>query len=303
MSGDISSCGLHLQAAAKLITETAKSKSHYSTRCAALHRIYFYLSTIYDSTATRVPGSSKESQESSNVESPLSNECAAIDGSKIPTSPRAGFYNTKHAGGYESIYAIPKDLLVFLAQTTELINLTSEVQERAGNPHIPFALAERCDELETRILDWQADPIPADATSSPIANPSIIYNMTHAFHKAIIIFFAQHIRLMGHRYLRHYVEDVIDSIEEVERIKVEWQVSASPLYWPAFIAASEAFDLRLQDRFKSWYAQVEPNAIGSMNTGISLLQLVWAEGPSTGVHLTSLWRHIATRTGTLLMLN
>ena len=108
---------------------------------------------------------------------------------------------------------------------------------------------------------------------------------------------------MGHRYLRHYVEDVIDSIEEVERIKVEWQVSASPLYWPAFIAASEAFDLRLQDRFKSWYAQVEPNAIGSMNTGISLLQLVWAEGPSTGVHLTSLWRHIATRTGTLLMLN
>jgi arginine metabolism regulation protein II len=303
MSGDISSCGLHLQAAAKLIMETAKSKTHYSTRSAALHRIYFYLSTIYDSTAMPVPGSSAKAQETSNVESPLSDDCAAIDGLEITISPRAGFYNTKHKGGYESIYAIPKDLLVFLAQTTELINLTSEARERSGTTHIPFTLVQRCDELEMRIMDWQTDPIPADATSSPIANPSIIYNMTHAFHKAIIIFFAQNIRLMGHRYLRHYVEDVIDSIEEVERIKVECQVSASPLYWPAFIAASEAFDLRLQDRFKNWYAQVEPNAIGSMNTGISLLHHVWTEGPSTGAHLTSLWRHIAMRTGTLLMLN
>lgn len=237
------------------------------------------------------------------MESPLPNDFAGIDGSKIPTTPRAGFYSPKHKGGYESIYAIPKDLLIFLAHTTELINLTSEVRERSGTSHIPLTLAERCDQLEMRIMDWQADPIPADVTSSPIANPSIIFNMTHAFHKAIIIFFAQHIRLMGHRYLRHYVEDVIDSIEEVERIKVEWKVSASPLYWPAFIAASEAFDVRLQERFKSWYAKVEPNAIGSMNTGISLLQHVWAEGPSTNVHLTSLWRHIAIRTGTLLMLN
>ena len=108
---------------------------------------------------------------------------------------------------------------------------------------------------------------------------------------------------MGHRYLRHYVEEVIDCIEEVEKIKAKWQVPASPLYWPAFIAASEAFDLRLQDRFKNWYAKVEPTAIGSMNTGISLLQQVWAEGPSADVHLTSIWRHIANRTGTLLMLN
>jgi arginine metabolism regulation protein II len=62
-------------------------------------------------------------------------------------------------------------------------------------------------------------------------------------------FFAQHIRRLGHRYLKPYVEDVLDRIEAVERIKTEWQVQALPLYWPAFIAASETFDLRLQDRF------------------------------------------------------
>lgn len=96
---------------------------------------------------------------------------------------------------------------------------------------------------------------------------------------------------------------MIGSIEAVERIKVERQISASPLYWPTFIAASEAFDRVLQERFKSWYTLVEPNAIGSMGTGIRLLQEVWAGGPSTVVHKTSLWRHVATRTNTKPMLN
>ncbi|KAJ6005038.1 hypothetical protein N7540_012837 [Penicillium herquei] len=260
--------------------------------------------SICQTTTIRVPKISENIPDTWNAASPLSNAASGpIDGIELNTSPSPTSYGVKKTGDYESIYAIPKSLLVFLAKTTELINAVSDARERSGNTHIPSPLAERCDELETSIMDWHADPIATDVTSSPVANANIIHNMTRAFHKALIIFFAQHIRLLGHRYLKPFVEDVIDSIEAVESIKVEWQVSASPLYWPAFIAASEAFDPHLQERFQRWYAQVEPNAIGSMSTGICLLEQVWAEGPSTGSHRTSLWRHIAMRTDTKLMLN
>ncbi|KAL2842692.1 fungal-specific transcription factor domain-containing protein [Aspergillus pseudoustus] len=284
ISGDIASCGLHLDAADRLITETAKWKRHYSNKAKALHRVYFYLRTIYESTAIRT-----------NAET-------TIDGSGFVASPFAGFDDTERADAYESIYAIPKSLLIFLGKTTELINAVLEVRTKIGGTHIPSPLAERCDELESSIMDWQADETRPEVTSRLAANAGIIKNMTWAFHKAIIIFFAQHIRLLGHRYLKPYVEDVLDRIEAVERIKTEWQVQASPLYWPAFIAASETFDSRLHDRFRKWYAQVEPHAIGSMSPGIGLLEQVWMEGPSEVGRKTSLWRHIATRTNTPLML-
>ncbi|KAJ5096898.1 hypothetical protein N7456_007619 [Penicillium angulare] len=286
MSGDVASCSLHLKAASKLITETSKWKTNYSNKAVALHRIYFYLSTIYDSTNVRVASTSGQLPDELDMTSPESHRFGSIEDTRIPTSPAAGFYDPKNVGAYESIYAIPKDLLVLLAKTTELINLITDAREESGDRQIPPALAERCDELEASIMNWQAEPQPPDISSSPIANPNIIYNMTRAFHKAIIIFFAQNVGLLGHWYLRHFVEEVINSIEAVEHIKIEWQVSASPLYWPAFIAASEAFDRGLQDRFKAWYAQVEPKAIGSINTAIRLLQDVWAEGPSTLSHKT-----------------
>jgi arginine metabolism regulation protein II len=218
------------------------------------------------------------------------------------TSPFAGPDDTKQAGAYESIYAIPKSLLVFLGKATDLIKAVYEVREISQNKNIPSPLAERCDELETNIMDWQADTAHTDVTSRLAANTGIIHNMTRAFHKAIIVYFAQHIRLLDHRYLKPFVEEVLEGIEAVERIKAEWQVQASPLYWPAFIAASETFDPRLQDRFRAWYAQVEPHAIGSMSPGIGVLEQVWAEGPGDGDRKTSLWRQIAARNNTALML-
>ncbi|KAL4779256.1 fungal-specific transcription factor domain-containing protein [Aspergillus varians] len=302
MSGDIASCGLHLDAAYRLITETGKWKTQYSNKAKGLHRIYFYLRTIYNSTAIHRPVNGAKFSETWTEGSPASTDSEpALDSAQFVASPFSSS-GCSDSGSYERIYAIPKTLLVFLDKTTKLIHAVTDVRKTTRNNHIPSPLAEQCDELETSIMDWQAETTPVDLISSPSANADIIQNMTRAFHKAIVIFFAQHIRLLGHRYLRPFVEEALESIEAAERIKVEWQVSASPLYWPAFVAASEAFDPALQHRFKRWYAQVEPYAIGFMSPGIRLLEEVWAEGPSNGGHRTSLWREIATRTNTNLML-
>lgn len=300
MSGNTGSCGLHLDAAYRLITETGKQKKRYSSKAQALHRVYFYLRTIYESTAIHDSSSPARSPDATT---PLS---STVENSPhedfFASAQNANFDSAQRNGAYENIYAIPVSLLLYLSRATQLVNEVLATRNQSGDAHIPSYLAQKCDDLETEIMDWQAEDISPSKLSNPEPNLGIIHNMTRAFHQAIVIYFAQHIRLLGHRYLKPFVENVIESIEAVERIKVEWQILASPLYWPAFIAASEAFDTRLQDRFKCWYAQVESYAIGSMDPGIRLLQEVWEMGPTNCGPDSCLWRQIASRTKTTLML-
>lgn len=283
-----------------MIAEIGKRKSQYSKKAKALHRVYFYLRTIYEGTVTRDYADPTASPEPTSVVSPLRLE-NIVQGESIAQSQLTGLHETDQEV-YQSIYAIPQRLLVFLNEAIQLISEVTAARQISGNTKIPSPLAERCDELETRIMDWKADSVTADDASDPAANPRIIRHTTQAFHQAIIIYFAQHIRLLGHRYLRPFVENVLSNLETVENIKTEWQTLGSPLYWPAFIAASEAFDPNLQSRFRNWYAQVECYAIGSMDSVIRLLEQVWAEGPSNGSSDICLWRQIATRTKTTLML-
>ncbi|KAF5006439.1 hypothetical protein FDECE_7199 [Fusarium decemcellulare] len=300
MSGDTASCGMHLDAAHELISHTKTWKIRYSNKAQALHRIYFFLRTIYESTAIRNNASEAKMCEpwiagSSKTDGPANPLRGALEGEIDLTAPETSI----RGGAYESIYAIPQSLLMLLSQATELINQVTDAREESRNSEIPKSLVERCDDLEKRIMDWHAESTPSNKSSS---NSNIIQHMTRAFHNAIIIFFAQHIRLMGYRYLQTFVENVIESIEAVERIKAEAQILAAPIYWPAFIAASEAFDPNLQDRFRSWYNQVEIYGIECMRTGIRVLVDVWAEGPSRGTRTTSLWKVVAKRTGSSLML-
>lgn len=289
-----------MDAAERLITENGKRRSQYSKKAKALHRVYFYLGTIYESTVTRDYADPTAAPEPMNAISPLRPE-NIVQGESFVQSQLTGFHEADQEL-YQNIYAIPQSLLIFLNEATQLINEVTAARQTSGNAKIPSPLAERCDDLEARIMNWKADPISSDEVSSREANSEIIRHTTQAFHQAIVIYFAQHIRLLSPLYLKPFTENVLSNIEVIENIKTEWQILASPLYWPAFIAASEAFDANLQARFKSWYAQVECYAIGSMDSVIHLLEQVWAEGPSNGSGDTCLWRQVAIRTKTTLML-
>lgn len=110
---------------------------------------------LYESTAIRRPATAVKVPERWDATSPCSNTSELIGSTEIPASPFTGFHDTKQAGAYESIYAIPKTLLVFLAKTTELINEVADAREKSGDTQIPAALAEKCDALETSIMDWR----------------------------------------------------------------------------------------------------------------------------------------------------
>lgn len=287
---------MHLDGAYRLISQARRWKSKYSNKAQALHRIYFYLRTIYQSTLIKRDDNGGTGTCESSGSGILPDDNAAISS---PPDDSAGMSTYVH------IYGIPHSLLALLNRTVELVNRVVDERERTGTRVLPTHLAPQCDELEASIMEWKAEPppIPYITSTKASANSDIIKHMTRAFHTAVIIYFAQHIRLLGHHYLQPFITKVIDSIEAIESIKVETEILAAPLYWPAFIAASEAFDPRLQDRFRRWYSQVEVYGIEGVRTGIRVLADVWDQGPCPGATTTSIWRMVVRRTGAVLLLS
>jgi len=205
---------------------------------------------------------------------------------------------------FECIYGIPQQLLALLERITRLIRRVDDFRTANKLAHLPEDIDIACDRLESDILDWKLeDDHSPSLDANTDATREIVRNQTRAFHGALIIFFSQNIRLLDHRYLRQEVDNILESIETIEHIKAETNMLAAPIFWPAFIAATEAFDPKQQARFRKWHEEVTAYGIASVRTGIDVLNEVWKVGPIRAKRHTSLWRMIIARTGDSLMLS
>ncbi|KAE8370444.1 fungal-specific transcription factor domain-containing protein [Aspergillus caelatus] len=303
MSGDTSTCGVHLDGAFHFMKSARNWKSNYSPKARSLHQIYFYLRTIYESTAMR--NQTQGSFQSSKVMIPELFETGATGQVDRLSRSLSGHSHEPWAEiNFVSIYGVPQHLLVLLGKTTELTVSLTKAREAGENSKVPSELSAECDDLERAIMDWSLDQeldryLAGDVDSSL----NIIRQTSRAFHNALIIYFAQHVRLVGYRYLRSHIEVVLDCIEAIEKIKEESNCFAAPLYWPAFIAASEAFDEQFQNRFRAWYERVELYGIAAVRTGIMVLAQVWKNGPDVLNQTTSHWRMEVKRSSSILMLS
>lgn len=204
---------------------------------------------------------------------------------------------------YECIYGIPQNLLILLKESIELIDEVNSYRSNPDTLSIPESLSQACDELEQKIMDWPLHKhLNRCKMSKNSTSATIIYHQTRAFLNALIIFFSQGVRLMSHRYLRQYVEAILDSIEAIEQLKAETKILAAPLFWPAFMGATEAFEPRHQERFRQWYGRVGIYGIEAVRTGIQVVHEVWQMGPTVHRHMHSGWRSIVERRSDSLML-
>lgn len=204
---------------------------------------------------------------------------------------------------YECIYGIPQSLLLLLKESIEVIDEVNSYRMDAENPAIPASLSRLCDDLEQKIMDWPLDVhLLRYKESKRGASATIIYHQTRAFLNALIIYFSQSVMLMSHRYLRQYVQAVLDSIEAIEQLKAETKILAAPLFWPAFMGATEAFEPRLQERFRQWYERVEVYGIEAVRTGIQVVHEVWRQGPTMNRQVDISWRNVVQKKGDCLML-
>ena len=301
MSGDTHTCGVHLDGAGELLKFLWSKKRSFSAKTRSLYSIYCYLRVIYESTLIR------QTEEPTQCDS-RSESVFCFFNSKDPdeasgTSPSSPKISGETAM-FECIYGIPQQLLSILEEITRLIRRVDDFRKTNVSAYLPDDINVACDQLENNILDWKLDEnhslsLAADTN----ATREIVRNQTRAFHGALVVFFSQNIRLLDHRYLRQEVDNILESIETIEHIKAETNMLAAPIFWPAFIAATEAFDPKQQARFRKWHEEVTAYGIASVRTGIDVVNEVWKVGPSRAKRHTSVWRAIVARTGDSLMLS
>lgn len=204
---------------------------------------------------------------------------------------------------YECIYGIPLSLLLLLKETIDVIDQVQNHRMNSDSLSITEPLSDVCDDLEQKIMDWPLEErLHRYKDSTNGTSVTIIYHQTRAFLNALIILFSQGVRFMGHRYLRQYVHKILDSIEAIEQLKAETKVLAAPLFWPAFMGATEAFEPIHQERFRRWYGRVEIYGIEAARTGIKVVHEVWRQGPATYKTVHSGWRDVVRRREECLML-
>ncbi|KAJ5688067.1 hypothetical protein N7536_010686 [Penicillium majusculum] len=317
MSGDTSTCSVHLDGAERLISHMNTRKATFSRKAQSLHRIYLYLRVIYESTAVRRSkggmsrfSPSLGSQRTFGPQPVFPKQHLFIEddetpSSMIPMGPdmMTGESTLLEMSAYECIYGIPQSLLILLKESIEVIDEVNHHRMNTEDTSIPEGLNQICDDLEQKIMDWPLDErLHRYEESTYGISATIIYHQTRAFLNALIIYFSQSVRLMSHRYLRQYVQAVLDSIEAIEQLKAETKILAAPLFWPAFMGATEGFEPRHQERFRLWYERVEIYGIEAVRTGIQVVHEVWRQGPTTNRQMHSGWRSVVERTGDYLML-
>ncbi|KAF4473040.1 Component of the argr regulatory complex [Fusarium albosuccineum] len=316
MSGDTDTCSVHLDGAEQLITHMSIRKLKFSRKAQALHRIYLYLRVIYESTAPRTQagtgsrfspslGSHRAmGPQPASLPQHLFLESQESPSSMMPmeTNPLQVQDPAAEMVAYECIYGIPQSLLLLLKDAIEVIDMVDHERAKTGSMDISEPLASLCDKLENEIMDWPLEErLEWCQEANSGISATIIHHQTRAFHNALIIYFSQNVRMLGYRYLRQYVQTILDSIEAIEKIKAETKILAAPLFWPSFIGASEAFEASHQERFKKWYNDVSVYGIEAVRTGIQVLHELWKQGPATNRRLSS-WRSIVKKTGDSLML-
>ena len=299
MSGSTATCGVHLNGVHQLLVHMWDDKKKASEKTKTLHRIYCYLRIIWESTQVfkddrtecvmrPTPRKSvfKMLEQREAAEDSFSNASETFRG--LSTMP-----------SFEHIYGIPQSLLAMLEDTTRLVD-----QLKRANKADDEDLGRACSELEQRILDWTlvSDP-DCDPSTSEGTRRKIIQHQTASFHSALVIFFSQNVRSLDRRYLKQYIETVLESIEAIERIKAETNMLAAPLFWPAFMAATTAYTSDHRSRFRKWYEEAGSYGIATVRTGINVILEIWEKDRPLTDSLTCPWRRVISGSGEDLMLS
>lgn len=299
MSGSATTCGVHLNGAHQLLEHMWNEKKKASEKTKTLHRIYCYLRIIWESTQVFKDGRAECVMRSSprkSVFKMLEQREAAEDSFSNASETSCGLLTMP---SFEHIYGIPQSLLAMLEDTTRVVD-----QLKRTNKANDEDLGGACSELEQRILDWAlVSDSNCDPSTSEGKRQKIIQHQTASFHSALVIFFSQNVRSLDRRYLKQYIETVLESIEAIERIKAETNMLAAPLFWPAFMAATTAYTSDHRTRFRKWYEGASSYGIATVRTGINVILKVWEnDQPPTG-SLTCPWRHVVSSSGEDLMLS
>ncbi|OQV06873.1 Fungal specific transcription factor domain-containing protein [Cladophialophora immunda] len=313
--GDTRTCRIHLKGCESLIRSAKRGwKTKYSSKARALHRTFYYLRVIHASTAlvselatdSKDPSATsgttgephkQQQQQQDKLSSNLKEAESWLGLEQIHSS-------LDDMSSCEFVYGFPLDLLLLMGRTTELAQQVNLLRRKQWDLLLIPSLAEACDKLEAEVLDWPIDARLASLLRAPVGpeTRAIVDHQTRAVHKALIIYFSRHIRLMHRQHLQPYVESVVTHMEAAEEIKDDAGIVAGPMTWPCFIAASEALTEPLQKRFLQWFDKARTYGVEAGSRGREVVVEVWNQRRQGASDVTSDWRRVVEAKTAYLML-
>ncbi|RDW62246.1 hypothetical protein BP6252_11679 [Coleophoma cylindrospora] len=317
MSGNTRNTRVHLVGCESLIrTMKEKRLKPKSSKARVLHRVYYYLKVMQESTAStrdlifQDTGSNSPRKLGSEAYYPRTKpQSTSLEAIAEWLNIRKSNEDDFESFGCEFLYGVPQDLIILIGKSTDLVQDITLFWASHPDAVLPPELVARCDVVESEILDWPIDAAlssPYIQTATP-ERQEIIYHQTQAFHKATIIFFSQHVRPIHRYHLQPYVLAVLDHVCAIETIKTSASVLGGALLWPGVIAATEAVDEFVQKRFLNWMDSVASKGIGSTREARKVLVELWErrrtlQDEKAGKMVRSGWRTITEARGISLML-
>lgn len=203
---------------------------------------------------------------------------------------------------YPEIFGIPEPWLILLSLVIRL-GTEKDGAEQYGNPD-GLDLKDfisRAKNLEDYINQLQRPnpAIPTATNQQPSIDEGILENMLEAMRHALAIYFYRRIYDLNASMLQDKVVKVRDCLLQCEYADPSVVHGSAGFIWPAFIAACEAEDPKVQDSFSTWF-EISGRRSGLSCFGQSLasVQKIWQE-KRCGAGSSTTWLDLMKQAGSL----
>lgn len=161
----------------------------------------------------------------------------------------------------ENIFGLPRKMLLVLMRLKQICCSTTETTPEELNAF----------ELEL----YLSVPSSADPALDKYGEPSrmVYLHMAHVFYYAALIFFKRKVRQIPPQDLQDLVSKCIEHLESMEDIPRV--VQGAPVTWPCLVAASEATDPALKQRFATWFRRKQRHGFGLADVAACIAFEVW----------------------------
>ncbi|CAI7664510.1 unnamed protein product [Penicillium manginii] len=182
---------------------------------------------------------------------------------------------------YPEIFGIPETWMILLSMIIRL-GTEKDAAEEQNNPN-ELNLKDfigRAKALEDYInhLERPSQIAPGLGTHKSSVDQHILENMLEAMRQALAIYFYRRIYDLDASMLQNKVVDVRDCLLQCEYADSSVVHGSAGFIWPAFIAACEAEDPKVQESFSAWFeVSAQRSGLSSFAQTQASIEKVWEE--------------------------
>lgn len=182
---------------------------------------------------------------------------------------------------YPEIFGIPEPWLFLLSLVIRLAaeKDDAEQDDRANNLNARD-FTSRAKALEDCIIHLQYPGQSAAAFSSHLSctEQHLLGNMLEALRNALAIYFYRRIYDLNASMLQEKVGKVLSCLLQCEYADSSAVHGSASFIWPAFIAACEAEDPRVQESFSTWFATTAGRSgVSCFTRTLASIEKIWQE--------------------------